>query len=191
MKIIPRKFYNRDSVKVAKELLGSYLSLKAPKGTIFGKIVETEAYHQNDPASHSHRGITPRNKPMFGPPGHAYVYFVYGMYFCFNVTTEPEGYGGAVLIRAIEPIKGIEIMQKNRKQKNISNLTNGPGKLAQAYGITKKHNGWDLTKSKLKILENNKKEDIKIIKCKRIGISQAEHALMRFYIKGNPFVSVL
>lgn len=181
-------FYKNNSVTVAKELLGTTLRLKTPKGILEGKIVETEAYHQADPASHSYKGVTPRTQVMFGPPGHAYVYFVYGMYFCFNVVTEPEGQGGAVLIRALEPIKGIEQMKMNRKNKKLEQLTNGPGKLAQAFGITKKHNGMDLTKSDLSIHLNGNQTH-KIVKAKRIGISKAEHELLRFYIKGNEFVS--
>ncbi|MFC1517617.1 DNA-3-methyladenine glycosylase [Candidatus Margulisiibacteriota bacterium] len=197
MKKLSHKFFSRNTIQVAKELLGKYLVLKTPKGKLIGKIVETEAYHEKDPASHSYRGMTPRNKPMFGKPGFAYVYFTYGMHYCFNVVTEPSGKAGAVLIRAVEPIKGIEQMKKNRtprqaRDKNkmgLKNLTNGPAKLAQAFGIDKKFNEADLAKGKLNIFIDGK-NDHKIAKTKRIGISVAEHALLRFYIKGNKFVSV-
>ncbi|MBU0579975.1 MAG: DNA-3-methyladenine glycosylase [Candidatus Margulisbacteria bacterium] len=189
MKKLSYKFFERNTIFVAKELLGKYLVLKTPQGKLAGKIVETEAYHENDPASHSYRGMTPRNKPMFGPPGFAYVYFTYGMHYCFNVVTEPNGKAGAVLIRAVEPIEGIALMKKNRRKKDLKILTNGPAKLAQAFGIDKKFNGVDLVKSNLNIYSDGKSNH-QIKKSKRIGISVAEHALLRFYIKENKFVSV-
>lgn len=189
MKKLSYKFFNRNTIQVAKELLGKYLILKTPKGKIVGKIVETEAYHEKDPASHSYRGLTPRNKPMFGSPGYAYVYFTYGMHFCFNIVTEPNGKAGAVLIRAVEPVEGIDLMIRNRKKKDLKILTNGPAKMAQAFGIDKKFNGQDLFKGNLNIFMDGKTNH-QIAKSKRIGISVAEHALLRFYIKGNTFVSV-
>lgn len=188
MKKLNYNFFNRNTTKVAKELLGTFLVLKTSKGKLIGKIVETEAYHEKDPASHSFRGITPRNKPMFGPPGFAYVYFTYGMHYCFNVVTERTGKAGAVLIRAVEPISGIPIMQKNRKMLKLKNLTNGPAKLTQAFGIDKKFNEIDLIKNKLNIYTVGK-INFKIARSKRIGISTGANALLRFYIKDNPFVS--
>jgi DNA-3-methyladenine glycosylase len=189
MKKLNYNFYNRKSEVVARELLGKYLSFNSGGKKLIGKIVETEAYHQNDPASHSYNGPTPRSQIMFGPPGFAYVYFIYGMYHCFNVVTEPKGCGGAVLIRALKPVAGLEIMQENRKQTKLKNLTNGPGKLTQAFGITKKHNGADLVKSTLTICQNGSKRP-DIVTTTRIGLSKAENKQLRFYIKDNEFVSI-
>lgn len=190
MKILPQKFYNRPAETVATELLGKILTINTSQGLISGKIVETEAYHQADPASHSFGGkITERNKPMFGPAGYSYVYFIYGMYHCFNVVTDKKGYGSAVLIRAIEPLSGIAIMEKNRRQKKLNNLTNGPGKLAQAFGIEKKLNNLPLNTKKLCICEN-KQDCFDIIKTTRIGLSKAEEKHLRFYIKDNEFISI-
>jgi DNA-3-methyladenine glycosylase len=189
MKKLNRSFFNRNTLLVAKELLGKLLVLKTAKGQLIGRIVETEAYHENDPASHSFRGMTPRNKPMFGRPGFAYVYFTYGMHYCFNVVTEKNGKAGAVLIRALDPLKGLEVMKKNRNKDQLKILTNGPAKLAQAFGIDKTYNEIDLISGNLNIYQDSP-EKFKIQKSKRIGISQAEHALLRFYIKENPFVSV-
>jgi DNA-3-methyladenine glycosylase len=182
------KFYNKKTEVVAKKLLGKYLFLKKNDSIISGMIVETEAYLHDDPASHSFKGLTERNKPMFGAPGHAYVYFIYGAHFCFNVVTGPAGFGEAVLIRALEPLTGIEKMQKNRGTKDLKNLTNGPAKLAEAFGIDKKLNGSSLINGPLRIYDVKIKEP-EIVKTTRIGISKAQGRLLRFYIKDNPFVS--
>lgn len=188
MNILEMNFYTKKTEVVAKELLGKCLFLKKDGQILSGMIVETEAYLHNDPASHSFCGLTERNKSMFGPAGHAYIYFIYGAHFCFNVVTAPQGLGEAVLIRAIEPFSGIEIMQKNRKTKNIKNLTNGPAKLAEAFGIDKKLNGSSLIKGPLRIYDAKIKK-LKIVQTTRIGISKAQEHLMRFYIKDNAFVS--
>lgn len=182
-----RDFFDRDSVTVAKELLGWYLIHETPKGTLVGRIVETEAYHDKDPASHSFRGKTPRNSVMFGKSGIAYVYFIYGVYNCFNVVTDKENKGSAVLIRALEPIEGIELMQKFRKTKNIHELCNGPGKLTIAMNITRDRNGHDLSKRPLYLKPGPKCKDI--IQTTRIGISQAKEELYRFYINNNRYIS--
>lgn len=142
-------FFERDVVTVARELLGCRLAHRLEDGSVLaGIIVETEAYHGDDPASHSHRGETPRNRVMFGPPGVAYVYFIYGMYDCFNVVCEPAGSGAAVLIRALEPVVGLEAMGANRSRgKPVPDreLASGPGKLCRAMDITRaRHNGWVL-----------------------------------------------
>lgn len=187
MNILKRDFYEKSTLKVAQCLLGKILYYKSPEGTLSGKIVETEAYLQDDPACHASRGITPRNKVMFGPPGHAYVYFTYGMHYCFNVVTQKEGVGEAVLIRAVEPIRGIEIMKKNRGTENLRSLTNGPAKLCQAFGIDKKMNGVDLTNGNLVILDSNEKP--KIHRAPRIGIKNNAEKLWRFYTDSK-FVSV-
>lgn len=184
MTILPRKFYSKNTVTVAKNLLGKRIIRKIERNEISGIITETEAYGYNDdPASHAFRKITERNKIMFGEVGFAYVYFTYGMHFCFNVVAKnPKKAAGAVLIRAIEPEKGIKVMQKNRGIQNLKNLTNGPAKLAQALDITKEHYGVDLTKeSKLYITEGIKSK--KIITSQRIGITKAVDKMWNFKIK--------
>ena len=184
MSTLPRKFYEQDTVKVAKNLLGKRIVRKIGRQEISGIITETEAYrHKDDPASHAFRKITDRNKAMFGDVGMAYVYFTYGMYYCFNVVARnPRAAAGAVLIRAIEPEKGIKVMQKNRKNDDIKNLTNGPAKLTQALEITKEHYGVDLTKHpKLFITEGIKPK--KISASTRIGIKEATEKMWNFKIK--------
>jgi len=182
--ILPREFYSKDTVTVAKNLLGKRIIRKIGRNEISGIITETEAYrYDDDPASHAFRKITDRNKIMFGDVGLAYVYFTYGMYFCFNVVAKnPKKAAGAVLIRAIAPEKGIKIMQKNRGIQNLKNLTNGPAKLAQALDITKEHYGADLTKkSRLYITEGIKSK--KITTSQRIGITKAIDKLWNFKIE--------
>jgi len=182
--ILPREFYSKDTVKVAKNLLGKKIIRKIGRHEISGIITETEAYrHKDDPASHAFRKITERNKIMFENVGLAYVYFTYGMHFCFNVVAKnPKVAAGAVLIRAIKPEKGITIMQKNRGNVSLKNLVNGPAKLAQALAITKEHYGIDITKnSKLYISEGIKSK--KIISSPRIGIKEATDKLWNFKIK--------
>ncbi|MDP3727967.1 MAG: DNA-3-methyladenine glycosylase [bacterium] len=183
-----QKLFKKDTKDFAQELLGMYLIHESPEGKTIGKIVETEAYLWNDPAAHSFRGKTMRNSPMFGKPGTAYVYFTYGMHYCFNVVTANVGIGEAVLIRALEPIEGIELMKKRRKREDLYNLCNGPAKLVQAMGISKEHNTHFLLHKPL-YLEERKKEMFSIVKKTRIGISLAKNKLFRFYIKGNDFVS--
>jgi len=180
--ILPRSFYSHDTVTVAKSLLGKRLVRKIDKKEISGIIIETEAYtHRDDPASHAFGKITERNKAMFGEVGRAYVYFTYGMHYCFNVVAKnPKVDAGAVLIRAISPEKGIQIMQKNRNTNNLKNLVNGPAKLTQALCISKEHYGLDLTKnSELFITDaiNTKK---KIISSSRVGIKVATEKLWNF-----------
>lgn len=191
MKPLPRRFYTRETLTVAKELLGKKLVRHTNNAGLVGKIVEVEAYRgSDDPGSHAYRGMTPRNRPMFGKGGFAYVYFTYGMHYCFNVVTERQNTPGAVLIRALEPLNGIETMRKNRGNKNLLNLTNGPAKLTEAMNITKKQNGLDLTRSKkLFICEPDVKENFKIVSTKRIGINVGVDKLWRFCIKDNKFVS--
>lgn len=190
MKKLNRKFYCRNTVIVAKALLGKLLVHKVDNKKIAGRIVETEAYFgKGDPASHASRGVTPRNKVMFEKPGYAYVYFCYGFYNMFNVVTEKEGVPGAVLIRALEPVKGVDFMRKMRKTNDSFNLTNGPGKLTLALKIDLTKNKEDLTGNKLFIADDGKKKYFKIVSSKRIGINVAKDKLLRFYIKGNPFVS--
>ncbi|NQV39561.1 MAG: DNA-3-methyladenine glycosylase [Nitrosopumilus sp.] len=184
MTILPREFYSNDTVTVAKNLLGKKIIRIIGQNKISGIITETEAYrHSDDPASHAFRKITDRNKVMFEEVGFAYVYFTYGMHFCFNVVAKnPKSVAGAVLIRAIKPENGIKIMQKNRGNPNLKNLVNGPAKLAQALDITKEQYGIDLTKkSKLYITEGIKIK--KIISSPRIGITKAVDKLWNFKIE--------
>jgi len=190
MKRLGAAFFDRRTETVAKELLGKYLTLRTKTATLSGLIVETEAYHENDPASHSYKGKTPRNAPMFGKPGHAYVYFTYGMHWCFNIVTEKDGTAGAVLIRAVEPVSGIELMKKNRKKKDVYQLTNGPAKFTQAFGITEKYNNMDLINGAIGIYDERQRMPGSIVRTNRIGISVAKDDLMRFYVRDNPFVSV-
>ena len=181
--ILPREFYNRETVKVAKDLLGKTLVRKINGYTLSGAITETEAYrYKDDPASHAHRGITERNKAMFGEVGKAYVYFTYGMYYCFNVVAKSQRAGaGAVLIRALEPQKGIEKMIRNRKTGQISNLTNGPGKLTQSLKITKAQYDEDLAKQSTLYITEGIEPD-KIVLGPRIGIRTATDKLWNFKI---------
>jgi len=187
--ILPRSFYARDTRVVAEELLGHYLVHFTEEGLAAGKIIETEAYLQNDPACHAARGMTRRNRVMFGPPGHAYIYFVYGMYYCFNAVTREEGVGEAVLIRALEPVAGISLMRARRGRKDLRDLCSGPGKLVQALGITGKQNGQDLTAGTLVICRGNR-SGLEIIRTTRIGIKSGGDLPLRFYVAQNQFVSV-
>jgi DNA-3-methyladenine glycosylase len=181
MQKLAREFYQRDTCVVAKELLGHLLVHQMPGIVKIGRIVEVEAYlGQHDMASHSSKGLTKRTVTMFGPPGHAYVYLIYGMHHCFNVVTEPEGIGSAVLIRAIEPVA------------NITERTQGPGLLTRAMRIDRQLNGFDLLGNTLFISNFGYEPPGDIIETPRIGVAYAKdwaHKCLRFYIEGNPFVS--
>ena len=182
--LVRQKFFNLPTVDLAKALLGKFLVF----GDLRGKIVETEAYlSKNDPGCHASRGLTPRNAPMFGPAGYTYVYFIYGMYYCLNVVSGKIGEGEAVLIRALEPIQGIDVMQKKRETNKIESLCSGPGRLCQAYGITKEHNNQSLLTGELQIHNSREKPEIGI--SKRVGLSAAQNLELRFFIKGNKYVS--
>ena len=184
-----REFYNRPTLKVAKELLGKYLVVNINGKKLSGKIVETEAYRgPYDPASHAYGGMTPRNRIMFGEPGHAYVYFTYGMYYCLNVITERKGFPAAVLIRALEPKEGIVIMKRRRKKEKPEDLTSGPGKLCQAMGINKTLYGANLTGQTIYVEDRGEKAG-KIVSTNRIGIDEGKEKKWRFYLKDNRFVS--
>jgi len=191
-KKLKRDFYNQPTLKVAKNLLGKYLVVRRGDKLLSGKVVETEAYiGKNDPASHAYRGVTPRNKIMFGKPGFAYIYLTYGMYHCLNFVTEKDGFPAAVLIRALEPEEGIDIMMRNRKISDIKNLTNGPGKLCQALGLDRSLNGANLCspmQEKIWVEDRNEKQK-GIVSTSRIGINEGKDKNWRFYIKGNRFVS--
>ncbi len=180
-KKLPKKFYDRDTIVVAKELLGKYLVHVVGKVEKIGRIVEVEAYlGPHDLAAHSAKGLTNRTKVMFGPPGHAYVYLIYGMYHCVNVVTEKEGHASAVLLRALEPIK------------NIEGRTQGPGLLCKAMEIDKGLNGKNLEDDDFYIATADKAEIFATIKKPRIGVDYAKHWAkrhLRFYIKDNKFIS--
>jgi DNA-3-methyladenine glycosylase len=185
--ILPRAFYARSTVKVARDLLGKVLV----HGRTAGIIVETEAYPGGDDrASHSSRGITNRTRVIFGPPGHAYVYFIYGMYECFNITVDREGTGGCVLIRALEPVDGIPLMRRRRPRAHgIEDLANGPGKLTLAMSITRRHYGVDVTRGALVVREPAAPSPVEIVATPRIGITHNADRELRFVIAGNRFVS--
>ena len=184
---LPRTFYNRPAVEVARALLGTVLV----HGTTSGRIVETEAYlGLQDRAAHSWRGITPRTRVMFGEPGHAYVYLIYGIYECLNVVAEEVGSPGCVLIRALEPLEGVARMRRRRSgARGIEDLTNGPGKLTLALGITRRHNGTDFTQGLLTIRPPDGSAKIRIGVSPRIGIKHCADWPLRFFIEGNRFVS--
>jgi DNA-3-methyladenine glycosylase len=181
MKVLPRRFYINDTKQVARDLLGKKLVRKIGRHVLSGIIIETEAYKgKNDPASHAARKKTERNKIMFDEAGHAYVYFTYGMHYCFNVVAKKENdESGAVLVRAIQPQQGIKQMIKNRKTDVISNLANGPGKLTQAMQITLKEYNLDLTKNTSLFIVDGKKPS-KIIAKPRIGIKEGTDKLWNF-----------
>jgi len=182
-------FLYDDPVICARRLLGCYLVRTHEKGRTVVKIVETEAYHQSDAASHSYKGRTPRTDVMFGPPGRLYVYFTYGMHYCMNIVTGPEGEGSAVLIRAVEPLEGLEYVHQNRPRLPDVQTTNGPAKACKALQIDKSYNGHDLTQEPLQLVAKQAIPDDQIVQATRIGISQAQEKPWRFYIADNPFVS--
>lgn len=190
------EFFTRQVNQVAKDLLGKFLVKVEPGQSLVGKIVETEAYDGlTDEASHSFRGKTARNEVMFEEGGLLYVYFTYGMYFCSNIVTGQKGHGAAVLLRAVEPLNGIEIMQKRRfGEKEISSkqkfsVCNGPGKLCIAYGFNKAHNGTDLTKDNIFITGATAVPESEIETTERIGIKKSVDLKWRYYIKNNPYIS--
>ncbi len=186
---LSRRFFSRPTLEVAPDLLGKILVRNKGSARIAGRIVEVEAYrHADDPASHAHRGLTPRNRLMFGEAGRAYVYFIYGMYYCVNVVTERTGVAGACLIRALEPVEGLAFMQKRRNTLNVHALTSGPGKLCQALAIDRMCNGLDLRGDELFITDDGFRE-FKIKRSPRIGIRVGAEKPWRFFIEGNEFVS--
>jgi DNA-3-methyladenine glycosylase len=182
-----RSFYERPAIEVARALLGKILV----HGETSGRIVETEAYlGVDDGAAHAAAGLTRRTKVIFGPPGHAYVYLIYGMYQCLNLVAEPEGVAGCVLIRAMEPLTGLETMRRRRPAaRRVEDLANGPGKLTRALGITLNQNGVDVTRGPITVHGPEDHDDIEIAVSPRIGITKSADLPLRFFIRGNRFVS--
>ena len=194
-KLLPRSFYIHPPDEVSRDLLGKLITHKLDGERLTGRIVEVEAYFGiDDPASHSFIGKTERNAVLFGPPGVAYVYFIYGMYYCLNVSCEPDGQAGGILIRALEPVEGLDTMARLRKLPANAKpqlLTSGPGRLCQALGITRAiHNGINVTKktSELQFTDDGYKPEA-ILATPRIGITKAADRPHRFIIAGNKFVS--
>jgi DNA-3-methyladenine glycosylase len=189
---LQRSFYKQSTIEVARELLGKYLVRKHSDGTTVGLIVETEAYvGPEDKACHASRGRTPRTEIMFGPAGHAYVYFVYGFHYMLNIVTEQVDFPAAVLIRAVEPIAGIELMKQRRGIEQPRNLASGPGKLCEAFAIDRSLNGSDVCGRVLYIRDNGKPIP-DIVTRPRVGVDYAgkwKRKPWRFLISGNPFVS--
>ena len=186
-----RSFYGEPTVNVARALLGSTLVHQTDDGLLAGRIVEVEAYlGADDQAAHSSAGLTNRTRVIFGPPGHAYVYRIYGMYHCLNVVAEPEGQPGCVLIRALEPTCGVENMRSRRPAaRRLADLANGPGKLTSAMAIGMGHYGTDLTQGVLSIRVPVNSDPITVKTSRRIGISKATELDLRFFIAHNEFVS--
>jgi DNA-3-methyladenine glycosylase len=182
-------FLEKPSLEVAPLLLGCVLERQINGQVVRGRIVETEAYDQTDVASHSYRGKTTRTEVMFGRHGRLYVYFTYGMHYCCNVVTGPEGYGAAVLLRAVEPLAGQAVMTKFRGGRTGHELTNGPAKLCQAFSIDRRLNGHDLREAPLRLTVPPDREAEDIVRTGRIGISKGQDLPWRFYLRGNPYVS--
>jgi DNA-3-methyladenine glycosylase len=184
-------FFDRPTEVVARELLGATLECRTADGVAAGRIVETEAYlGEHDLACHAAAGKTARTAPLYGKPGIAYVYFIYGMYWCFNAVTRGEHEPSAVLVRAVEPVEGIDLMKARRpKARRDADLTNGPGKLCLALGIGREHNWLPLQRPPLVIREGREVADADVIVTPRIGITEWAEAPLRYFIRDNPFVS--
>jgi DNA-3-methyladenine glycosylase len=182
-------FYARPSVDVAPDLLGKTFVRRLDGHLLSGRIVEVEAYQgERDPGSHAFRGLTPRTRVMFGPPGHLYVYFTYGMHFCSNVVTDSEGVAGAVLLRALEPLEGLEIMEERRGTSDPLQLCSGPAKLCQALGMGRSENGSSLLAEEFGI-DDDDCQVPEVGRSTRVGLVAGADLPLRFYIKGTQFVS--
>ena len=189
--VLPREFYARETEIVARELLGCVLECRTPEGIASGRIVETEAYiGEHDLACHAAAGRTRRTEPLYGPPGTSYVYFIYGVHWCFNAVTRAEGEPSAVLIRAVEPVTGIALMRERRPAaKRDPDLTNGPGKLCAALGIGPSHNALPLDRPPVVIRRGEAVKDRDVVVTPRIGISRSADWPLRWFIADNPYVS--
>lgn len=190
-RILPRAFYDRETEIVAREMLGMILECRTPDGTASGIIVETEAYvGEHDPACHAAAGLTGRTEPLYGRPGLAYVYFIYGVHWCFNAVTRAEGLPSAVLVRALEPVTGLELMHQRRGPRvHGVNLTNGPGKLCAALGINGSMNGLSLQRDSLVLREGRGVVADQIETTPRIGITKAADWPLRYFLRDNAWVS--
>ena len=186
---IHRSELPEDTVELSRFLIGKVVVHELPAGRVSGRIVETEAYPPGDPAGHHFRGPTPRIRSMYLAPGHVYVFFNYGAHFMLNVVSERPGTAAAILIRALEPLEGIEIMQRHRNTIELLDLTRGPGRLAQALQIDRRHDGVDLCANEKLWLGAIDYPVVRIGKSVRIGITRAADKLLRFFERGNPFVS--
>jgi DNA-3-methyladenine glycosylase len=182
---LPRSFYDRPVLEVARELIGCTVEHAGAAGV----IVETEAYHDSEPACHAFVGVTPRTRTLFGAPGHAYVYRSYGIHAMLNAVCEPEGIGAAVLIRALAPVAGLDQMRARRGVKDEMELCSGPGKLTQALGIELSQNGSDLLDGPIAIRARSGALDARVLSAQRIGITKAAELPWRFCLAGSPYVS--
>lgn len=193
LKPLPRSFYQKTTLELARELLGVCLVHESAQGTTVGRIVETEAYLHDDPACHAYRGPTPRTQIMYGAPGFSYMYFIYGMYWCFNVSSAPKGVGEAVLVRALEPLLGVELMRERRSRGVVKivdrELCRGPGKLVIAMGMPPNLNGVKLSGLPLFLAAADAPGPGRIRSAARIGLKKAQEPLYRFYLEDSAFVS--
>jgi DNA-3-methyladenine glycosylase len=195
MSALPRSFYDRDTLAVARELLGCRLVHDTPRGRAVGRIVEVEAYHgEEDPACHAAAGLTARTAPLYGRPGFGYVYLIYGMYHCFNVVTRGRGHPSAVLVRALEPIEGLELMRERRASRRgverpipDRELASGPGKLCDALGVSLAQNRADLVRSPLRVEPGHAVEAV--VWTPRVGLTVGTDRFWRCFVKGSPHVS--
>jgi len=192
---LPREAYDRGTLAVARAILGCRLVHDTPEGRVSGRIVEVEAYHgEDDPACHAAAGLTARTAPLYGPPGLAYVYFIYGMYHCLNVVTRGEGEPSAVLIRALEPVEGIEAMRRRREARRARpiperELCAGPGRLCVALGVTLEHNRLDMSRPPLWIEPDHEGASLPVVWTPRVGIRVGTERLWRGIVKDSPYVS--
>ncbi len=187
---LSRSFFEKYTPRVAERLVGNYLVRRVRGKLLSGMIVEVEAYRgEEDPASHAYRGLTRRNSLMFGEAGRAYVYLSYGLNECLNITTERKGQPGAILIRALQPAEGVEVMRRNREKNAILDLMSGPGKLTQALQIDRKLNGEDMISSERLYVVKGDSAKFSIASSRRIGITIGRDFQWRFFVEGNPFVS--
>lgn len=185
-----RSFFERSTLEVARDLIGCLLVHDSQDGRTVGRIVEAEAYMQDDPGSHASKGQTPRNSPMFEEPGRAYVYFTYGMHFCLCAVAHTPGIPGAVLIRAVEPVEGIELMQLRRGGIRDRDLARGPGRLTQSFGLNREHNRLELTRPPLLICAGERLPEEAVARGPRIGLGTTQDGRpWRFSVIGSPWVS--